>query len=95
MEMPHSLGSDEAAKRLKEKFSEAFAKFGSQVSDIQESWTDHTFCFGFTTMGMGVNGKIQVEDALVKLTAELPFAAMLFKSAIEDRIRQELGGLLN
>jgi hypothetical protein len=95
MEMPHKLGSDEAARRLKDKFSEVYVKFGSQVSDIKEDWVDHTLNFGFKTMGMGISGIIKVEDSAVNLTAELPLAAAFFKSAIEDRIRQELGGLLN
>ena len=45
-------------------------------------------------MGMGVTGTIHVEDASVKLNAELPLAAMLFKGSIERQIRQELSGLL-
>jgi hypothetical protein len=90
----HSLGRDEAARRLKEKFSAVRTQYGSSVNDLQESWLDHTFSFGFKTLGMGINGTVHVEDENVTLNAELPFAAMFFKGAIEQRIREELGGLL-
>jgi hypothetical protein len=45
-------------------------------------------------MGMGINGTVKVEDRSVQLDAQLPLAAMFFKSAIEQRIQQELAGLL-
>jgi hypothetical protein len=35
-----------------------------------------------------------VEPERLRLTAGLPIAAMIFKAAIEDRIRQEVGSLL-
>jgi BMFP domain-containing protein YqiC len=43
---------------------------------------------------MGVTGTVHVDDASVKLNADLPLAAMLFIRSIEQQIRQELSGLL-
>jgi hypothetical protein len=43
---------------------------------------------------MKVAGTLAVEPANVKLNVDLPFAAMLFKKAIEDRVRQEVGRML-
>jgi hypothetical protein len=94
METPHQLGRDEAIRRLKDKFDHVRSQFGEQVNQLRESWEDHTFSFGFKTMGMGVTGTVHVEESLVKLKAEIPLAAMLFKGSIEKRIREELGGLL-
>jgi len=70
------------------------ARYDSHVNNLQEEWIDHTFSFGFKAMGMGISGTVQVEDASVKLDAELPLAAMLFKRSIEQQIRHELSGLL-
>ncbi|HEY4760881.1 MAG TPA: polyhydroxyalkanoic acid system family protein [Thermoguttaceae bacterium] len=94
METQHHLGREEAARRLKEKFSVVHATYSSRVNNLQENWTDHTFSFSFDTMGMGVSGTVIVEDASVRLDVELPFAAILFKGAIEQRIRQEISDLL-
>jgi putative polyhydroxyalkanoate system protein len=94
LETSHSLGRDEALRRLKEKFDSARSQFGGSVRDLNEEWTDHTLNFSFNAMGMGVSGTVKVEDAAVRLNADLPMAAAFFKGAIESRIRQELGDLL-
>jgi hypothetical protein len=94
LEEPHTLGQDEALKRLKDKFDSARLQYGDQVRNLDEQWTDHTFKFSFNAMGMGVSGTMKVEDRAVKVDAELPFAASFFKGAIESRIRSELGDLL-
>ena len=94
METSHCLGREEAARRLKEKFGTVRDRYASHVNNLQEKWADHTFSFGFKAMGMGVTGTVYVEDASVKLNANLPLAAMLFKGSIERQIRRELNGLL-
>ena len=94
MEAPHTLGRDEALRRLKEKFDFARSQYGSEVRNLNEQWTDHTLNFSFSSLGMGVSGTVKVEDSAVELNAELPFAAAFFKGAIESRLRAELGDLL-
>ena len=94
MEVSHALGREEAARRLKEKFAAARAEHEGHVSDFQEQWEDHTFTFAFRALGMAVSGTVAAEDDRIRLAADLPFAAMLFKGPIEDRIRQEVDRML-
>jgi hypothetical protein len=94
LEVPHNLGRDEATRRLKEKLDVARETFQGQVSDLHEEWHDQTLTFGFKAIGMAVSGTVAVEDALVRLTTELPWAAMLAKGIIEQRARLELGQVL-
>ncbi len=94
METPHALGQEEALRRLKEKFSLAKAKYEGQFSGLQEQWNGSTFSFAFKTVGMKVQGTVTVEAAAVKLDAQLPLAAMIFKGKIRQRIREELDRLL-
>ena len=94
LEVPHSLGLDEAMQRLKAKFAAARAEHHGRVSQIHEEWRDHTFSFAFNAMGMAVSGTVAVEPNHVKLNADLPFAASFFKGAIEHRLRQEVGEVL-
>ena len=94
MNTPHSLGQEEAARRLKEKFSAVREELGGQVSDLHEQWDDHTLSFGFKTMGMKVSGEVAVHEDQVKLNAQMPLAAAMFKGMIETKIREELGDLL-
>jgi len=94
METSHTLGQEEATRRLKEKFDIARRDHGDQVSDLHEEWTDHTLAFGFKSMGMKVEGTVKVGDDCVRLDTKLPMAAAMFKGMIETRVRGELGDLL-
>jgi hypothetical protein len=94
LEVPHSLGRQEAARRIREQIEKLRASSGVNVADVKEQWADDTLDFGFDVMGMKVAGTLAVEDALVRLSADLPLAAMMVKKIIEQRIQQELGQLL-
>ncbi len=94
LEVPHSLGQEEATRRLKDKFEAAKAEHQARFSNLSEEWRDHTLSFALKAMGMGVSGTVAVEAKQVKLDAELPLAAAFFKGAIEQRLRQEVAGLL-
>jgi putative polyhydroxyalkanoate system protein len=90
LQVPHTLGREEAGRRLKEQA----AKARDQVTDLEEHWNDHMLTFRFKAMGFGVNGTMAVEDAAVKIDVNLPLAAMMVKGMIEQRLRQEVAGVL-
>ncbi len=94
LELPHQLGQEEAARRLKDRFNAVCERYQTQISDLTHQWNGHNFSFDFHTMGMKIAGTLAVEPAKVTLAASLPLAAMLFKKVIEDRIRQEMGQVL-
>jgi hypothetical protein len=94
LEVPHSLGLEEAMRRLKDKFDAARAEHQGRVSNLREEWRDNILSFAFQAMGMAVSGTLAVEPSQVKMNAELPFAATFFKGAIEQRLRQEVTVLL-
>ena len=94
LDVPHSLGQEEATRRLKEKFAAAHAEYQDQVNNFRQEWRDHTFSFGFQVLGMAITGTVAVEEAVVRLVTHLPLAAAFFKGVIEDRLRQEMGDLL-
>ena len=94
MTTSHALGREEAVRRLKEKFHVVRGTYGHKVNDLREEWNGHTLAFGFKATGMKVSGTVTVEDAEVRLDAQLPFAAIMFKGMIEKQIRAELGQLL-
>lgn len=94
LEVPHSLSLEEATARLKKKFADVRAEHHDRVSHFRDEWVDHTFSFAFQAMGMTVDGTVAVEAGRIKLDARLPLAVALFKSAIEQRIRQEVGEML-
>jgi hypothetical protein len=94
MESSHALGREEALRRLKEKIGRVKDTYQSRVSDLYDEWKDDTLSFGFKAVGMEFAGTVTVEPSAVKLNTNLPFAAMMFKGVIEQKIREELGDLL-
>ncbi|MEP6662316.1 MAG: polyhydroxyalkanoic acid system family protein [Verrucomicrobiota bacterium] len=92
--VPHQLGAIEAKKRITQLIGESKEKFGGQVSDVRESWTENRGDFGFKAMGFDVSGNLQVQPAAVDIEMTVPFAALLFKSKIENEITQHARQLL-
>ncbi|HZZ71874.1 MAG TPA: polyhydroxyalkanoic acid system family protein [Pirellulales bacterium] len=92
--IPHQLSQEEATARLKNFLTKVKEHYASQVSDLQENWTDNALDFGFTTYGFKVSGQLQVEPSEVVVNGQIPFAAMMFKGKIEQSIRSELAKLL-
>jgi hypothetical protein len=90
MQIPHALGREEATRRIKDQLPKAQEK----VSDLDAQWQDHTLTFHFKAMGFTVGGAMAVEDAAANIDVDLPLTAMMVKSMIEQRIRQELGAIL-
>ena len=95
MTADHRLGKEEAERRLKDKLRVLLDKYGYHATELDQSWSDGTLSFRFNTRGMSVNGKMEVEDREVRLSAEVPFAVVIFRKRIERRIRTELGELLS
>jgi hypothetical protein len=94
LDVSHSLGQEEAVRRIKDKLAAARTEHQSRLSHFHEEWRDHGFAFAFQAMGMSVRGNVAIEDARVKMDADLPLAAALFRGAIESRLRREIDELL-
>ena len=94
MTIPHDLDKEQAVERLKEGFGQIRETHREKVKDLEESWNDGTLTFGFTTFGFKIKGSVAVELSQVEMTGELPFAAMMFKGAIEQQVRDQISKLL-
>lgn len=94
MTSEHKLGREEALRRLKEKLG-GIPEYRGQIGDPCEEWDGDTLSFRFKVVGVKVSGKVTVSDAAVRVAAELPFAAIVFKKQIDRRVRAELDALLH
>ena len=92
--VPHQLGQEEAAGRLKGFLAKVKQRYQNQVSDLQENWVDNALDFSFKTYGFQIKGRMVVDPADVKFEGQIPFAAMMFKGKIEQTIRDEMNRLL-
>lgn len=90
----HDLGKQEALNRLHGMLASVKENYGSQVSDLQENWTDDGGTFSFKAMGFKISGELTVEEDEVRIDAEFPWAAKPFQSTIETAIRERAQRLL-
>ncbi len=93
--VPHQLGTDEAKRRITTLISETKAKFGHEVSDLQENWNGNQGNFSFKARGFSVSGDLQVEPSNAVMKINLPFAAAFFKGRIEQEISTRAKELLS
>ena len=90
----HSLGKQEALTRLQGMLASVKENYGSQVSDLEENWTDNGGTFSFKAMGFKISGELAVSDNDVRIDAEFPWAAKPFQGTIETAIRERAERLL-
>lgn len=91
----HSLGEQEALVRIKGMLGQVKENYGSQVSDLEEHWTDNGGTFSFKAMGFQISGDLTVTDSKVLIDAEFPWAAKPFQGTIETTIRERAERLLS
>jgi hypothetical protein len=90
----HTLGQGEALTRLQGMLAQVKENYGSQISDLEENWTDQGGSFSFKAMGFKISGDLTVTDNEVLIDAEYPWAAKPFQGTIETTIRERAERLL-
>jgi Putative polyhydroxyalkanoic acid system protein (PHA_gran_rgn) len=95
IEVPHSLGNEEAKRRIEGLLGDVKREFGDRITDLEEKWTGDQATFSFRAMGFGVSGTLAIEPSLVRLSGKLPMAALPFRGRIEQVIRERATALLS
>lgn len=90
--IPHSLGREEAMRRLKTGLSRATASL-PVVSVDEELWNDNRMDFRVRALGQVAAGHVNVEDAFVRVEVTLPWLLQGFAEAAQAAI-QKRGQLL-
>ncbi len=91
--IPHKLGKDEAVRRIQGGAGTLREKFSSQVSILEETWTNEHLQFKVAAMGQQASGTIDVADDVVHLALELPYLLHIAAAKIKDLIQKQ-GNLL-
>ena len=86
--IPHTLGKDEAIRRLKS----GFASVSSNLPILrveEQSWSDDRLTFKIAALGQSASGTADVDDTNVHIEVMLPWLmqkiAELVQSAIKSR----------
>ena len=90
--IPHSLGRDEAMRRLKTGLSRAAASV-PVLSVDEERWDDNRMNFRVRALGQVAAGQVEVEEAYVRVEVTLPWLLQRFAEVAQAAI-QKHGQLL-
>ena len=85
--IPHSLGREEAIRRLKTGLTRAASSI--QVLKVdEERWEDNRMIFRVRALGQAASGYVDVEDDHVRLEVTLPWLLQRFAQAAKAAISQ-------
>lgn len=90
--IPHTLGKEEALRRLKPGLSGAAASFPVLKVD-EETWSGDRLSFRVRALGQAVAGTVDVADDYVRLEVTLPWLLQKFAQIAQATIRAR-GNLL-
>jgi len=90
--IPHSLGREEAMRRLKTGLSRA-ASSVPVLSVDEERWEDNRMVFRVRALGQAASGHVDVADDHVKVEVVLPWLLQRFAEVAQAAIRSR-GSLL-
>jgi hypothetical protein len=91
--IPHSLGREEAMRRLKTGLSRA-ATSVPMISVDEERWEDNRMIFRVRAMGQAAAGHVDVADNHVRVEVVLPWLLQRFAEAAQAMIRSRGDRLL-
>ena len=90
--IPHSLGREEAMRRLKTGLTRAAASV-PVLSVDEERWEDNRMIFRVRAMGQAAAGHVDVADDHVRVEVVLPWLLQRFAEVAQAAIRSR-GNLL-
>ena len=94
VEIPHSLGKEEAIRRLKTGLGRASAQYGSMVQVHEEIWSGDRLSFRVEALKQMVSGSVDVREENVRVEVTLPWLLAQMASGIQATIRKSATVLL-
>lgn len=87
--IPHNLGKEEAARRLKNGFGQARANFAQFLTIEEDAWAGDHLNFQVRALGQSANGAIDVMEDQVRLEVTLPWLLGKIAERFVPTIRNE------
>jgi len=85
----HTLGKEEAARRLRKGFAELPANFASLFRINDQRWSGDRFEFSLTALAQRISGTIDVAEDHVRVELMLPFLLAKLASQLPGVIQRE------
>ena len=90
LSVPHNLGQAEAQARRERFLEDIRLRHAAELNDVRGGWTANILEIELDIRGIGVSGRMIVEETHVHVSGPLPLAALFFRGLIEQTIRGEL-----
>ena len=90
--LPHSLGKDEARKRIEQGFGRMRQQMTGGVSAMltfQERWEGDRLYFEASSLGQKLTGRLDVRADDVEIEVDLPEILAAIADRIKDKLKQE------
>ncbi len=91
--IPHRLGRDEAARRIRDGVTRAKGEFAHLIRIDNDTWEGDRLSFAASALGQHAHGFIDVGEAAVRLEVTLPWLLARFAQAVQ-RVVGQRGQLL-
>lgn len=94
VDLNHSLGREEALRRIADNLGNLHEHMPGQVAEVHERWEGDTLHLTIGAMGQEVLAAIDVEEAKVHLKVELPGILAMFAQPIAAALNSRGNELL-
>ncbi|MGI6401182.1 MAG: polyhydroxyalkanoic acid system family protein [Thermoguttaceae bacterium] len=92
----HSLGKEEAARRIRERISAEKIDKAMVATVNREVWNDpYNLDFAMTVFKYRIDGALNIGDDMLTLKLNLPMGANIFKGMIEDLIQKQMDAMMS
>lgn len=87
--IPHHLGREEAARRIKSGLAAARTNYSALVNIREETWDGDSLIFNMSALGQNAAGRIDIAADHVRLEVTLPWLLAKFAEKLTPAIRKE------
>ncbi|MFM5916952.1 MAG: polyhydroxyalkanoic acid system family protein [Novosphingobium sp.] len=93
--IPHSLGKEEARRRLHARSGDLAGMMPGGMADVQVTWpSEDRMALAVTAMGSSVNAAVEVGESQVVVDVDLPGALKFFEPLVRGAVEQNARKLL-
>ena len=93
--MSHTLGKQQAVRRIQNAFDQAKARYGAVVAFSETEWIDGRLAFSATAMSQSAQGVVEVDDRQAKLHTDLPLVLRPFAARLEAFLTRKGAAVLS
>ena len=87
--IPHSLGKDEARRRLKARSGDLAGMMPGGMADVAVTWPDEDrMALAVSAMGSSVNAAVEIGETNCTVVVDLPMALKFFEPLIRSAVEK-------